>query len=180
MVAVSAVVIAVISLLVSLRQSRIMDRQLAASVWPHLQYDTGNQSDDGKSVVRFEVENAGVGPAVIHSMSLRYKDEPVRNITDLVNLCCNDLLQSVGKPSWETDTIHDHVMIAGHSRDFLVLTDTPNNALYWKRLNVERLNVHVKVCYCSVLDQCWMLDSEINEQKSLPSCPAAEQDDYRD
>ncbi len=179
-VAVSAIVVALMSLYVSLRQSRIMDRQLAASAWPHLQYGTSNQSDDGKTVISFDVENAGVGPAVVHSMTVRYKDAPVKNVSDLMNLCCSDLLQSSGRPNWTTSTLHDTALIPGHSQHFLVLTDAPGNAPYWKRLNSERQNVHVKICYCSVLDQCWMLDSESPVQRSLKACPAPEGDDYRD
>lgn len=179
-VAISAILIAVMSLFVSLRQSKIMDRQLAASVWPHLQYGTSNQSDDGKLVIRFEVENAGVGPAVVHSMNLRYKDQPVRNVIDLFNLCCNELLQSAGRPNWSTSTLHDTALVAGRSQSFLTLTSVPENGVFWKRLNVERQNVHVKICYCSVLEQCWMLDSDKVSQQPLPSCPASQEDDFRD
>ena len=53
----SAIVIAVISLAVALRQSQIMERQLAASVWPYLQYHTSNATDDGQRVISFGVEN---------------------------------------------------------------------------------------------------------------------------
>jgi hypothetical protein len=30
----------------------------------------------------------------------------------------------------------------------------------WDVLNKERFNVNVRVCYCSVFDECWMMDSE--------------------
>lgn len=178
-IGVSAMIIAIVSLLVSLRQSQIMDRQLAASVWPHLQYDTSNESEDGKKAISFDVENAGVGPAIIHAMTIRYKDHPVRNVMDLFTLCCADLLPTAAKPYWTTNVLHHHVLIPGHSQSFLVLPDRPGNDVYWQRLNAERYNLHVRICYCSVLGQCWMEDSNKPEQQQLSACPADTDDDYR-
>ena len=178
-VAGSAVLIAVLSLVVSVRQSQIMDRQLAASAWPHLQFDTSNELD-GKRIIGFQVENAGVGPALIHTMTIDYEGKPVRTAQDLISYCCQDLEQSAGKSSWTTSTVHDHVLTASRTVYFLTLTDAPQNDAYWQRLNADRNKVNVRICYCSVLDQCWMLDSTQPEQHSVASCPATRDSDYQD
>jgi hypothetical protein len=176
----SAILIALISLVIALRQSQIMDRQLAASVWPHLQYGTSNQSDDGKQVVSLDVENAGVGPALVHSMSLHYRGRALHNARELVDACCKDLVESGVKPSWSTSTLHDWVLTPSRQKSFFVLTSAQTNAPYWQRLNVERENIQVSICYCSVLGQCWLLDSRSTDQQAVAACPAAAADDYRE
>jgi hypothetical protein len=175
----SAIAIAVASLLIALRQSQIMERQLAASVWPYLQYGTSNTSDEGAKAIRFEIENVGVGPARIHSMSLRYKDKPVRSTAGLIEACCADLLAE-GKPSRFTSTLHDQVLAPNKPKNFILFNDVPANVRYWDRLNLERHNVQIKVCYCSVLDDCWMLDSHQTAAQPLAVCPAPQDDDYQD
>jgi hypothetical protein len=176
----SAIMIAVISLAVALRQSHIMERQLAASVWPYLQYDTSNATEGSEKVISFGVENVGVGPARVHSISLRYNDKPIRNVNELWTACCSDLLATKGNPTWRISTLHNQVLAPNRPKSFLLLTSAPSNAPYWERLNVEQRKIQVKVCYCSVLDECWMLDSSKDERAPIASCPASRPDDYTD
>jgi hypothetical protein len=175
----SAIVIAVISLTVALRQSHIMERQLAASVWPYLQYDTSNATLEGKPVMSFAVENVGVGPARVHSVSMRYGDKPVRDARELWTACCADLLAGGQKPAWRISTLHDQVLAPNRPKTFLLLTDDPANPLFRQRLESERQKIALRFCYCSVLDQCWMFDSEKDTLAALPYCPAQQADDYR-
>ena len=174
----SAIVIAVISLVVALRQSQIMERQLAASIWPCLQYGISNGNGDGKNIINFDIENVGVGPAQVHSVSLRYKDKPIHNLRELVLACCSDLLDTKGNPEFWANSLHSRVLAPNHPLSFLTLTDAPRNAAYWDRLNLEAPKIELKVCYCSVLDQCWMIDSTKDERAPLAACPAAQPDDY--
>ncbi len=174
----SAMLIATISLVVALRQSQIMEKQLAASVWPYLQYGTSNGTDDGKQVIRFEVENVGVGPARVHSVSLLYDGKPLHNLRELVTACCADLLETKGKASWWISTLNRQVLTPNRSKAFLTLTDAPANAAWWERLNTERNKVQFKTCYCSVLDDCWLLDSHKDDREPVKACPAPGPDDF--
>ena len=176
----SAIVIAVISLVVALRQSHIMERQLAASVWPYLQYDTSNATEDGKPVFSFGVENVGVGPARVHSMSMRYGDKAIRNAKELLGACCADLLGSKSDPSLRISTLHNQVLAPDRPKTFLLLGNAPSNLPFWQRLNTMHDKIQVKVCYCSVLDECWMLDSSRDDRVPVAACPAPQPDDYVD
>lgn len=179
-VAASAIMIALISLGVSLRQNQLMDKQLAASVWPHLQYGTSNETDDGKPAIRFFIENAGVGPAVVHSMAVNYKGKPVRGVREFIDACCKDLIESAGHTGFNTSTVRDRVLIAGHREELIELPNSPTSQPYWERLNVERQKVEIRVCYCSVLGQCWMMDSTRTDDQPVAACPAAQDSDYQD
>jgi hypothetical protein len=174
----SAILIAVISLVVALRQSHIMERQLAASVWPYLQYDSSNASEDGKPIISFGAENVGVGPARVHAISMRYSGKPIHNANELWTACCSDLLASKVLPTWRISTLHNQVLAPNRPKAFLVLTATPTNLPYWERLNAERHKIEIKVCYCSVLEECWMLDTAEGDRAPVSACPAPQPDDY--
>jgi hypothetical protein len=176
----SAIIIAVISLVVALRQSHIMERQLAASVWPFLQYDTSNASEDGKPVFSFGVENVGVGPARVHSMSMLYDGKPIHNVDALWGACCSDLLASRSKPGWRISTLHNQVLAPDRPKTFLLLGNAPSNLPFWQRLNAVHEKIQVRICYCSVLDECWMLDSRKDDRELVATCPAPQPDDYVD
>jgi len=97
----------------------------------------------------------------------------------LLGACCSDLLASAGKPNWWISTLSNQVLAPNRPKAFLLLTDSPANTKYWERLNTERFKIQLKVCYCSVLDQCWMLDSLKDEREQIASCPAPQPDDYQ-
>lgn len=174
----SAILIALISLAIALRQSQIMERQLAASVWPYLQYGTSNEDDQGQPVIHFDLENVGVGPARIHSISMRYQGRAIHNPAEFFAACCQDLIASAGQPGWAMSTAHHQVMAPNHPKEFLVLPDLARNHVFLPRLNAERQKVTIRICYCSVLDQCWMLDSDKDENEPIAACPLPQPDDY--
>lgn len=175
----SAIVIALVSLTIALRQSRIMERQLAASVWPYLQYDTSNASADGKPIMSFGVENVGVGPARVHSVSLHYDGKPIVEARDLFKACCDDLLAAGQHPAWRMSTLHDQVLAPNKPKTFLLLTEEAANEPFRKRLDQEREKISLQFCYCSVLDQCWVFDSAKDQLAAQDQCPAQRADDYR-
>ena len=39
-------------------------------------------------------------------------------------------------------------------------------------LNREAFNVQLRVCYCSVLEDCWLLDTRKPEPEPVQACPA--------
>ena len=59
----SAVVLSIVSLSVAISANRTQERLLAASVWPSLEYGTGNRDDDGADVITLSIGNSGIGPA---------------------------------------------------------------------------------------------------------------------
>jgi hypothetical protein len=173
----SAIIIAFISLAIAIKQSTIMERQLAASNWPYLQFGTSNEGDEGKAIISLDVENAGVGPARVHNLSLLYDGKPLASAGELIDACCADL-RAEGLPNWSTSTLHGQVLSPNRTLHLFVLSPGPKNVEYWKRLNVARNKLVLRACYCSVLDQCWMFDSSQSEPAPITSCPAAQPQDY--
>lgn len=76
LLSISAIVVGVCALTVSIIQTRILQEQQAMSVWPSIQYEiwTGLSIDKNDSIGAFSihVENKGVGPGIIEKIDLNY------------------------------------------------------------------------------------------------------------
>jgi hypothetical protein len=168
-----AVFISLTTLALAIRSDRIQERMLEASIWPALEYGTGNRGDEGAAVVTLSVGNSGVGPAKLRTFQLLYGGEPVRNARDLVSRCC-----ALGERQLLTITssVRTRVLKAGEDLTFLRVPQEGNEADVWERLNQERFKVRALGCYCSVLDNCWILDSDREEPEPVAACPAVPAD----
>jgi hypothetical protein len=69
--------------------------------------------------------------------------------------------------------ITSRVVRAGDSEAFITLQLTDSNADIWHRLDVARLQLKMRACYCSVFDECWQTDLQQTSAKRVRSCPAA-------
>ncbi len=168
----AAVAISAISLWVALSANQTQERLLAASTWPHLQFGTGNRLDDGTMAISFILHNAGVGPARVRSVVLSYDGKPVRYGGELLQACCG-----LGDGPLTTITSDPvRVLVAGEEIVFLRLDASGANPAVFEALNRERWKVSVEACYCSVLGDCWMFDSEVAEPQPIASCPAVSDD----
>jgi hypothetical protein len=152
----TAVFLSMVSVFIAVHHGQTMEKLVAANSWPNLSYGTGNQTGDGRDVITFTIRNTGVGPARIDTFELFYKDKPMADLHDLSVACC---AQAHGRHYFATDSILDEVIPARESISFLSLPRDKNVPEIWDLLNQERFNVRVRACYCSVFDECWVMDS---------------------
>jgi hypothetical protein len=164
----AAILISAVSVVLALSANRTQERLLAASTWPYLQYGTGNRADDGSDVINLSLTNAGVGPALIKWVQVIYAGQPRRNAADLIVACCKE-----ANINLTTITSNPSVVLAAtDSVTPLRLPRDKNDNEVWERFNRERFKVRVQACYCSVLGQCWLLDTTRGEPEALDQCPA--------
>lgn len=174
-----ALLISVVSLFVAYRSNQVQERMLAASVWPYLAWDTSNYREDlQQEEVSLEIRNLGVGPARIESLQLNYKGQPVGDFRQLVMSCCKAEVEHLGRWSSRTSTINPIVIPAHDSIKFFAIIKNADNAALWDAFNRERFNVEGRVCYCSVLDNCWLLRSGNPVPESVSRCPAPAAPEY--
>lgn len=69
----SAMFISLLTLFIFIRQTNIIEKQSRLSVLPYLMMETSNNSELGKFSI--DVENFGVGPAIIERRVILYKNE---------------------------------------------------------------------------------------------------------
>jgi hypothetical protein len=58
--------------------------------------------------------------------------------------------------------------------DFLNVPSTAKNADLWSKFNVERDKISVRVCYCSVFDECWIGSGTTTKATLVATCPTPE------
>jgi hypothetical protein len=180
-----AIFVSLVSLLVGANENRTQQRMLAASIWPILQYDTSNADEQGGDEVSFIIENAGIGPARVKWFVLLYQGREISDSRDLLTRCCADDLRLLNHPFRTTSSgIQRRVLLPNKSISFFRFpksadADSALSSL-WRRVDQERWRFQARICYCSVLDDCWLLDSSKGEPVQIASCEREAQTKYYD
>ena len=167
----AAVLISAISLALAISANRTQERLLAASTWPFLQFTTGNRGDDGKSAIHLNMQNAGVGPARIRVVQLEYSGKYQADARSLLNACCG----ANGKGVTTITSGAEKVIGAGEVITLLRFDEADSDPAIWQAFNKERFKIRVAACYCSVLGECWLMDSMQSEAQPLSACPLVDE-----
>jgi hypothetical protein len=175
MLGVAAVLISAISVLVAISANQTQERLLAASTWPNLDFGTSNLNEASEEEISFELTNSGVGPARIRWYELSYKGQVHESFDAMFASCCK---RPAEIPAQTVNTITSSVvpvLKVGDSIKLLRLKKSGNPDWLWQKVNVERRYVSLKVCYCSVLDTCWMFDSasKLLDPPVVATCPSS-------
>lgn len=120
-------------------------------------------------MIRFTLENKGIGPAIIRHVIVTVDGQPVPN--------WQEALQKLAGPAhykFSESTMSGHVLKAGEAMDILVPHDSDSSELrfekggeLWATLNKARSRVGVEICYCSTLGDCWILRSDSNTNSTV-------------
>ena len=165
----AVLLISLVSLFVAVSANRTQERMLAASVWPSLIYATSNVDPDGTRQVSFDLLNRGVGPARVRWAELRYQGTAVRDSRELLAACCG----ATGDDALHVTTsgIQRRVIGAGEWIKLLRAPEPETASAVYDALSRERHDVDLRLCYCSVLDDCWVLDSKQADPQPVKRCP---------
>lgn len=161
-----------VSVFVAYNANRTQERILAASVWPSLIFGTSDLSKDGVPQLSMDLLNRGVGPARVRWAEVLYEGRAMSGPSALLAACCDTTSEDAG------------LFVVGSSIQRRVVG--PNEWIQVMRVRrpetpspayegLARLlpRARMRLCYCSVLDECWMLDSELPEPSPVRECPAA-------
>jgi hypothetical protein len=172
-----ALLVSVVSLFIAWQANRTQERMLAASVWPYLSWGTSNVGgeDQQREEISFNLFNLGVGPARIQSLQLFYKDQPMADAKALLHACCEAQLPAAGKWDLRTTSVNPLVLPGHDNFKFFSLPKNEVSAALWQALDRERHSITMEFCYCSVLEQCWVLHSGRQEPQSVARCKVPEQ-----
>lgn len=148
-VALSALLISLVTAIVGI-YSAYIDRSYArASVWPRLEIF---RSFGGESF-EYGVSNSGNGPALIKYAEVTYKSKPIKYWRDIPKI-----------PNFTQS--HLSTRILSPQNDIKPLVYTGKQAK--EMLAIDQF-VKINICYCSIYDECW-LTSRTNEPQPIESC----------
>ncbi|MEN8820358.1 MAG: hypothetical protein ABF271_04550 [Abyssibacter sp.] len=159
-VALSALVVSIATVAIG-AYSAWIDRSYArAAVWPRLEAGRGF---DGSHFAYF-VANRGTGPALIRQVRVALDGEPASD--------WSALMDRLGLPQrrYMQSQVSGRTLSPGQVVEVLQVEETALLAALVDASSAGRLDV--RLCYCSIYDQCWTTDgglqSEPVERCTLP------------
>jgi hypothetical protein len=179
-VSIAAIFISPVSLYTAIQNGRTERQLVAADVWPFPRAILAN-GWDSKGSIAIGVANAGVGPAKIRSFEMFYRDQPVSSGLDLLRKCCGlaaDRKEAKAElPNGTYNSVIDESVLRA-AEDDLVLRVTPSASApaVTDRLKTYPVLTQItfRVCYCSVLDQCWVTNMRSTHTQAVSECTPPE------
>jgi hypothetical protein len=173
-IALSAIVISLVSLGIAIHHGKVQERLVAANSWPFLMFGTSNQRREDGQRLTMAIENSGVGPAVLKSLVVNYRGKPVRGWVELLQECCDvsrdirvDQLVPLGVKG---DSRPVGVIRAREQAVLLALARTPENGELWNKFAAARLQLTFEGCYCSIVGECWKSDLITLDPQRVEQC----------
>ncbi|GAC16320.1 hypothetical protein [Aliiglaciecola lipolytica] len=148
-IALSALLISVVTAVVGI-YSAYIDRSYArAAVWPRIEiYRSFNNG-----VFEYGVMNSGNGPALIQYAHVTYKGEPIQYWNQIPDI--PDFVQS-----------HLSTRILSSQNTIIPLSIGTEKAAGFVAVDSD---IDIQLCYCSIYEECWLI-SRVNAAETVESC----------
>jgi hypothetical protein len=152
--------VGLLALFVSAYTVYIQRQQLKIQAWPRLTIVGESTPGPGPNdfTLTLSLKNRGVAPAEVRSMRVTVADEPVTDWVDWLNRSARkqgagDHFPKFGM--WEAP-VSSVISVGGESPLFTTTSPDIISVLVGDRATA------MSVCYCSVLDDCWMYESSLS------------------
>lgn len=160
--AVVAVLISCAAMYATWEQARASRIQTEAQVWPRLMiYNNQTLDDAGEPVFEVMIANRGIGPAEVRSMRVFRGDEVIRQYSDIV-----DALPDLGRDVRIRRSFINY-RIFSPGEESVVIGAAGQDVI--DALNEVIAGYAVEICYCSILDQCWLMTDDTSSP--IAQCP---------
>ena len=177
-VSTTAIFISAVSLYVAIEHGKTERDLVAANVWPFPRAILSNGYDE-KGSTAIGVSNGGVGPAKIRSFEVYYRGEPVRSGLDLLRRCCGlgagaDAVKAAFPNGTYSSVVDETVLRPGEDNPVFRVPKVGTTSGVAERFSqISTLQrITFRVCYCSVLDQCWISDLRSTSTRPVNQCAA--------
>lgn len=172
-VSITAIFISAISLYVAIEHGKTERQLVAANVWPFLREIRSNGYGPDSDVA-IGLTNVGVGPAKVRSLEVLYRGQPASSGLDLLRKCCGLPSSAAGVKSalpqgFYYSTADNTVLRPGEANPVLKVHRISSAAIA-SRFADSLDQLSFRVCYCSVLDQCWRSDMRGIEAQPVREC----------
>lgn len=178
--AIGAVIIAAVSLWVAYDGARTnrelvaSERQLVeASSWPYVQQSYSDATLAGQAIERVDVSNGGIGPAKVDTVEVFWQGKPYHTWQELLQACCAYTPQLLQDPAsrFFTSGVANRVLRAGETLHLLWYPRSTRDAQSWAKAQAVIPTLQVRICYCSVFDQCWLSEGSTVAPPRVKVCP---------
>ena len=188
--ALCAIIISAASFYATYWQANAAERQVKAATWPWLEGRTGNFDEEKNSQeITFYIKNSGSGPAIIKYVKFFHDEKSYSNVLKLIKDCCFDIyayeaqLNELQKESTDinffetfgwlyTGVSNNRLLASGAELNLFGFKKTGFNTTQWDKVNKQRMNIKTEICYCSLLEQCYLSDGR-GDVKEIEQCDIA-------
>lgn len=169
-IALCAILISAASFYATYLQADAAERQVKAMTLPLVQFTSGNWDNElRKQELTLTLKNAGVGPAIIKRIDYKYQGKSYASLPEFYRACCeveaseyfNRIKENIKENKVETEGIYitapliNSILPGQEETPFLTFALAKENQKFWQKLNNERFHLTLKVCYCSLLGECY-------------------------
>lgn len=171
--AICAILISAASFYATYLQADSAEKQVKAMTLPLIQFTSGNwDADNKKQQITLSLKNAGIGPAIIKNVSYQYKNKKYHKLNDFYQACCDpefsqyfDQLQKINvedsvrnNDAYVTSHLTNTILPGQESKNFITFSRGKIGAKFWDKLDKERFKLNMSICYCSMLDKCFITE----------------------
>jgi len=179
--ALCAVLISVASFYATYIQANAAEKQVKAMTLPLLQFSSGNyDSEENLSAISFTLKNAGVGPALIKSVKFVHNETSYDSRLAFFRACCekeyNHYIKTISEKTnlkeggFYSSPLVNSILPGQDEVVFFKMYKHVSEQGFWNIINKERFNLKMKLCYCSLLNDCYL--SERNGiVEEVDACP---------
>ncbi|WP_444996502.1 hypothetical protein [Aliikangiella sp. IMCC44359] len=180
--AICAILISAASFYATYLQAKSSEQQVKAMTYPMIQFLHGNYDTESEEKrLTFTLKNAGVGPALVKSVSYEYQGKSYSSMNAYLKACCElayqellntvkDQKTAISGAQLTSAQINNRVFPAAEEVNFLSINYDPMNEKLWYQLNKERWKLNLTVCYCSLLDNCYLAKGK-GDIINVSACP---------
>lgn len=176
-VTISVVFISVLSLVISIEHGRTMEKMVdqnqkmvVASTLPLLTVNGGNYDiDANKPRAYLALSNEGVGPAIIYKFEVRYKgvDQTPQTI---LKACCAQIMGKNEHP-FTYSNVSGRILPAREKIDLITIKQIGADDKLVSAFNEVRYHdLSFRICYCSVLEECWENGNGYQRPQPVKEC----------
>jgi hypothetical protein len=165
--AVSAVAISLTSLFLALQHGRVMERMVEANTWPYVIVGVSTSREDGTPHVTLWMVNKGVGPAKIESVEVFYEARAMGDAQGLLKAILVPPDPNRHFVLLRSDVIS--TVLSARETVNLVDLDVKNYSEdEYSRVGAAFTKLEFRACYCSVFDECSVLDTRKAARRPFP------------
>ncbi|HSX60141.1 MAG TPA: hypothetical protein VLF18_08085 [Tahibacter sp.] len=165
--AIVATLVGLLALGVSAYTALLQRQQVRAQVWPRLLLMSSETQQE------MLVINKGVGPAVIRSLRVSVGGVAQRDWAMLA--------KTLGlKPDDYVQSTVNNVVISGGERYVMAQFPQPE---VWARVGTAVKRIERRLCYCSTLEECWVVDTAPGREdgyREVDRCERVEAEEFND
>ena len=146
-----ALAVSVFALAIGAWQTRLMQSQARASVWPHLEIGYTYNSNVDENAFLWRVDNNGVGPARIETVRVTFDGTPLKNWEGAAAA-----LGFKGPQHYSTSSLDGEVIPPSLNRETAIEALRVNQRELAAAIKQNATRFGMDICYCSVYDDCWI------------------------